>query len=91
MWEEEGTTNCESGGDQSKEIDPVNVSLQSCRKIGWKIKIGILEGGIGLLWLLKRPPLQGGDFGKCKVQRTQMWPVFGLELKENTKNTPEFL
>ena len=69
MWEEEGTTNCESGGDQSKEIDPVNVSLQSCRKIGWKIKIGILEGGIGFLWLLQRPPLLGGGtlrYAKCK-------------------------
>ena len=69
--------------------------------------IDILEGGIGFLWLLERPPLQGGDFRKCKVQRTQMWPVFGWELKvfrlkpgpafsatekkENTKNTPEFL
>ena len=49
MWEEEGTTNCESGGDQSKEIGPVNVSLQSCRKIGWKIKIDILEGGFPVL------------------------------------------
>ena len=58
MWEEEGTTNCES-----KEIDPVNVSLQSCRKIGWKIKIGILEGGIGFLGLLKRPPPSWGGGG----------------------------
>ena len=68
MREEEGTTNCESGGDQSKEIDPVNVSLQSCRKIGWKIKIDILEGGIGFLYLLKRPPHWGGDLkgAKCK-------------------------
>ena len=82
MWEEEGTTNCESGGDQSKKIDLVNVSLQSCRKIGWKIKIGILEGGIGFLWLLKRPPPPswGGDFKVCKMQRTQRWPIFGREL-----------
>ena len=78
MWEEEGTTNCESGGDQSKEIDPVNVSLQSCRKIGWKIKIGILEGGIGLLWLLKRPPLQGGGLWEVQSAKTSNVACFWL-------------
>ena len=68
MTEEEGTTNRESGGNQSKKIDSVNVSLQSCRKIEWKIKIGILEGGIELLLISQTP--WGGVFLKCtSVQR----------------------
>ena len=63
-----------------KKIDTVNVSRHSCRKIDWKIKIDILEGGIVLHLLLERPPRFEGLLKVQKVQRTQRCLYFGLEL-----------
>ena len=59
---EERTTDSESGGFQSKEIDRVNILHQSCRKIRVENHDRYLEGGIELLdFTQTAPPQRGGE------------------------------